>query len=131
MAAKHTVWKTVCVDFDGVIHQYTSGWKGAHIVADGPVPGAIRWLEEASLKFNVAIFSARSSRPEGLSAMKAAIHTWARGALGIYGAKQLMSRIRFPEKKPAAVLYVDDRAFLFQGRFPTAEFIDQFQPWNK
>jgi hypothetical protein len=35
---------TICVDFDGVLHSYASGWKGAGVVADGPVDGAIEWL---------------------------------------------------------------------------------------
>ena len=36
----------ICVDFDGVIHSYTSGWKGIDVIPDDPVPGAIEWLEE-------------------------------------------------------------------------------------
>ena len=35
---------TLCVDFDGVIHSYISGWKGADVIPDPPVPGAIEAL---------------------------------------------------------------------------------------
>lgn len=35
---------TICVDFDGCLHAYTSGWQGAEVVSDPPVPGAIDWL---------------------------------------------------------------------------------------
>ena len=34
----------ICVDVDGVIHSYTSGWQGATVLADPPVPGAIEAL---------------------------------------------------------------------------------------
>ena len=36
--------KTILLDFDGVIHSYTSGWKGAGVIPDPPVPGAIDFL---------------------------------------------------------------------------------------
>ena len=36
----------VCLDFDGVIHSYSSGWKGPREIPDPPVPGAIRWIRE-------------------------------------------------------------------------------------
>jgi hypothetical protein len=29
----------LCLDFDGVLHSYTSGWKGAAVIPDPPVPG--------------------------------------------------------------------------------------------
>lgn len=38
----------LCVDFDGVIHSYASGWTKTDTVADDPVPGAIGWLYSAS-----------------------------------------------------------------------------------
>ena len=30
---------TIVFDFDGVIHSYTSGWKGENVIPDPPVPG--------------------------------------------------------------------------------------------
>ena len=36
--------RTVCVGFDGVIHSYVSGWRGAAVIPDPAVPGAIAWL---------------------------------------------------------------------------------------
>ena len=38
--------KTVVFDFDGVIHSYTSGWKGATVIPDPPVEGIGDALKE-------------------------------------------------------------------------------------
>ena len=57
--------KTLCLDFDGVVHSYTSGWKGALTIPDPPVAGALRFIIEADQHFKVAIFSSRA--PIGLA----------------------------------------------------------------
>lgn len=31
----------LCLDFDGVCHSYTSGWKGAAVIPDPAVPGLV------------------------------------------------------------------------------------------
>ena len=28
----------LCLDFDGVLHTYSSGWKGADVIPDPPTP---------------------------------------------------------------------------------------------
>jgi len=38
----------LCVDFDGVIHSYTSKWVDEATIPDPPVPGALRWLWKAT-----------------------------------------------------------------------------------
>jgi len=72
----------LCVDFDGVIHAYTSKWTGPRNISDGPVPGAIDWLMSlmdvpGALgamappgKFRVMIYSSRSKHWGGRRAMK-------------------------------------------------------------
>jgi hypothetical protein len=124
--------KTILVDFDGVLHLYESGWKGAEVVADGPVPGAIAWLEELSQAFHVAIYSSRSRDPRGLRAMHDALERWA-CAEGKTEAQieTFMQRLAFPQSKPPAFLTIDDRCICFQGTFPSVEEIDAFKPWNK
>ena len=42
----------ICLDFDGVIHSYTSGWKGAAVIPDPPVPGALEFIVEDSTATN-------------------------------------------------------------------------------
>jgi hypothetical protein len=60
----------LCVDFDGVVHSYTSGWKGATVIPDPPVPGALRWLWKATEWFDVKIYSSRSRESEAVVAMR-------------------------------------------------------------
>lgn len=58
------------LDFDGVIHSYSSGWKGAAVITDEPVSGAIEFILEAIKKYQVAIHSSRSHQMGGKRAMK-------------------------------------------------------------
>lgn len=62
---------TVVLDFDGVIHSYKSGWKGAAVIPDPPVEGikeAIEALMERG--YRVVIVSARSATTEGQTAIR-------------------------------------------------------------
>lgn len=116
----------ICVDFDGVIHLYTSGWQGPCHVSDGPVPGAFEWLKEMTEHFEVCIYSARSKEDGGIQAMA----DWfvAQG----FGTYQMVyALLQFPTQKPSAIITIDDRAICFEGVFPTAQAIRDFKPWNK
>ena len=122
--------KILCVDFDGVVHSYSSGWKGVDVIPDPPVPGVFRWL--ASLhenEFVICIYSSRSKDPAGVEAMKA----WFEKHLNEcdWDAPWLLCKLEFPTQKPAAMMTVDDRAFCFEGDFPSPEWIDRFKPWNR
>lgn len=116
----------ICVDFDGVIHSYSSGWRGVDVIADAPVRGAIEWLEEMLQAENVkpVIYSSRSKNPEGIEAMK----NWFFDHGMDY---ELLKKLEFPTQKPAAFLTIDDRAICFEGLFPTREDVLNFKPWNK
>jgi len=123
--------KTILVDFDGVIHSYTSGWKGARVIPDPPVEGAIEWLSRLVQKFEVCIYSSRSRQWGGRRAMRAWLfkHSdmlWFEGP-GFCGIED----VKFPTKKPAAHLTIDDRCICFGGMFPSLSTIDEFVPWNK
>ena len=61
----------IVLDFDGVIHSYSSGWKGASVIPDKPVPDAIEFILNALKQFDVAILSSRSHKWGGKRAMKA------------------------------------------------------------
>ena len=116
----------LCLDFDGVIHSYTSGWKGADVIPDPPVPGAMDFIREAQKHFTVAIFSSRSNQPGGLDAMKDYV------ALNSeIGFRDPIEGIEWPLEKPPAMVTIDDRALTFDGTWPEIETLKAFQPWNK
>jgi hypothetical protein len=126
----------LCLDFDGVLHSYASGWHGAKCIPDPPVTGAIEWLQDLLgcpeglgigpryLDFRVAIYSSRSRYWGGRKAMK----KWLIDNGLTAGEVEL---IDFPLMKPAAFLQLDDRALTFTGVFPTVEEMKAFVPWNK
>lgn len=120
----------LCVDFDGVIHSYSSGWKGIDMIPDPPVPGALEWLVNAIADFDVQIFSSRSAERKGQLAMKQWLYKW----LVEKGCSQeilslVMKALKFPSTKPPAFVSIDDRAILFTGTFPTSEELLAFKPW--
>ena len=115
--------KILCIDFDGVIHSYSSGWHGADIVSDPPVPGAKEFLEGAILVFDVYINSSRSGQKGGIHAMR----TWMIHHFGV----DLVKELYFTEYKPAAFLTIDDRCLTFDGIWPSPLRLLEFKPWNK
>lgn len=116
----------LCLDFDGVIHSYSSGWKGADIIPDPPVTGAMSFIRETLKHFRVAIFSSRSNQPGGLNAMKDYIAL--NSELGFHDP---IVGLEWPLEKPAAFVSIDDRALTFDGTWPSIEYLKAFQPWNK
>lgn len=122
----------ILVDFDGVLHSYTSGWKGATEIPDPPIvdpesgDDAISWLADLSESddFEVLVYSSRSKEPGGIEAMR---EWFVRYQL----PREALERIYFPTEKPAAHLTIDDRAICFTGRFPSRERLLAFRPWNK
>lgn len=116
--------KTICVDFDGVIHSYASGWKGPTVLPDPPVEGAIEWLTRVAERFDLAIASVRNGQPGAIEAMRA----W----LSRHGLPaHVLERVRFPLHKPPAEVYIDDRAYRFEGSFPTLDELGALQPWSR
>lgn len=126
----------LCLDFDGVIHSYTSGWKGADVIPDPPVPGALEFMKAALEHFDVAVFSSRSNQPGGIAAMKDWLIQNDRAdeehptGTGVWEAV-LDGVIRFPLEKPAAFVTIDDRAITFDGTWPKLNVLLSFKPWNE
>lgn len=132
---------TLCLDFDGVIHSYTSGWQGVDVIPDPPVidehgVSAIEKLYEYIEHFDVCVYSSRSASKQGVEAMQAWLSKWD----DAYWASRpdqprprtiLIFCIRFPVTKPAAFVGIDDRVITFNGAFPDVETLRNFKPWNK
>lgn len=114
----------LCLDFDGVIHSYTSGWKGADVIPDPPVPGALQFMAEATKHFTVAIFSSRSNQLGGIEAMR-------RWLWHYVGDLDWFVEIEWPTHKPSAFVGIDDRVLTFTGTWPTMSELHTFKPWNK
>jgi hypothetical protein len=120
----------LCLDFDGVIHSYTSGWKGADVIPDPPVEGAMAFVAEAVNHFRVAVFSSRSNQPGGMKAMIEWMH---RNLCAHHqgDGHDIFDLIEWPLEKPAAFVTIDDRAITFTGVWPDMATLKNFKPWNK
>lgn len=101
--------RTIALDFDGVLHSYSSGWTGPKPM-DAPVPGALALVEALKArKYRLVVFTARDD--------VAAVGEW----LKQHG----FPAMTVTQTKPKAALYVDDRGLRFDGNPKTIlDFVD-------
>jgi hypothetical protein len=138
----------LCIDFDGVAHAYTSPWKGPDVISDNVVPGFFEWAENANQSFELVIYSSRSKKDSGISAMR----KWFIEQFRLYceslhaeefadaesptdiklkaGGRPVI-HLQFANEKPPAFLTIDDRAVCFEGSWPDPQELLKFKPWNK
>lgn len=125
----------LCLDFDGVIHSYTSGWQGAGVASDPPVEGTGDFLFEATRRFRVAIYSSRSKSLAGRACMRRYIREHFNYSLTFSPGHEkwdwLPEAIEWPWFKPSAFITIDDRALTFDGTWPALDTLAAFKPWNK
>lgn len=137
----------IAVDFDGVLHDYSFSADGIcpYSISGGAIPGALQWLADLYTdgRCDVAIYSVRSSSLRGRWAMK----NWLTDQLifeypdaydphSMFNGDRLhdgiLHWIKWPWFKPAgATIYLDDRAWRFEGSWPQYSEILDFRPWNK
>lgn len=113
--------KTVVFDFDGVIHSYTSGWKGDGVISDPPVPGIKESIDDIrAAGYDVVVVSTRCATREGFVAIRDYLY---KNGIKVDAIKK---------EKPPAIVYIDDRAICFDGHPESLlSKIEQFKPWNK
>ena len=124
--------RIICLDFDGVVHSYVSGWKGPRVITDPPVDGALEWMHRAlNSGYHVCVFSSRGRYLGGRRAMR----KWLRHHAGEgWWFEQMdigLEDVEFPLFKPPAHITIDDRALTFTGEFPSLGDVDTFKPWNR
>ena len=116
--------RSICLDFDAVVHRYTTPWIDTGVIPDDPVSGAkefMAWLLDEG--YSVLVLSSRCMAERGVRAIEA------------YLAKHELPYTRVLTKKEPALLYVDDRGYRFGGNFEhLKEFIsneERMKPWNR
>jgi hypothetical protein len=97
--------RTVCLDFDGVLHSYRSGWCGAEVIPDPPIHGTRESVALLRQQYRVVVYSARCHTEDG----RRAVQSWLE--------KHQIVVDEVCEHKPPALVYVDDRAVRFRGNW--------------
>ena len=118
--------KTICIDFDGVIHDYSKGWQGIDVF-DRVLPGASEGTHELhDAGWTVIIFTTRNDTP----ALRAFLQE-----NDIY-----FDYINYNPRQPKgsdhgkviANVYLDDRGVCFMGDWKSSvSQILTFEPWQK
>jgi hypothetical protein len=123
----------ICLDFDGVVHSYTSGWKGPRHIPDPPVDGALEFMHEMlNHGWDVVICSSRGRYIGGNWAMRRWLYLHSRDS-GYWYEDPFgpgLEDVRFVSRKPPAILTLDDRAQQFQGIWPKLSEVKAFKPWK-
>lgn len=99
--------RTISIDFDGVLHDYSAGWQG-YVPTGAPIAGSQAFV--------------RACATEGLEIIVSTCRAYTQ--IGREAVRAWLERYDFPAEfmhvtceKPHADWYVDDRGIRFQGDF--------------
>mgnify|MGYP006921393071 CR=1 FL=1 len=101
--------KNVCIDFDGVIHNDSEGFKDGTIYGN-IIPGASEAIKLLAQKYNIIIFTAKAKSDRPLVNGKTGtelVKEWLTKHDLIKYIKEITS------EKPRALVYIDDKAIRF------------------
>lgn len=135
--------RTIALDFDGVVHAYTSPWTSPLDIHDEPVPGALAFIRcRLAAGWVIILHTARFMHnvPLHLTAVEEidldsranAVLVW----FVLHGGDDIVASENFHlwlhGGKPHADVYLDDRALRFDGVFPgEAALAAAAVTWNK
>lgn len=124
--------KTLCIDFDGVIHAYSKGWSNGDTY-DFPLPHALETIQLAlDTGFRVFIMSTRNPRQvkSWLDRIKFQDYQFTMSGLKVpFKYRKIPFWKKFwdvdgvvgiTKRKLPATVYLDDRAIKFNGDWPIA-----------
>lgn len=121
--------RAVAVGFDGVIHSYTTPWINPHTIPGPPVKGSLEWLFHTSAHYDIVIHSRRARTCRG----RCAIRRWLAEHMPAHHWAVVQHGLRITHRKPRAHLYIDDKAWRFDGpgTLPTRGQIEGFRHWSR
>lgn len=118
--------KTICIDFDGVIHDYSKGWQGEDVFGQ-MIANADTGTSVLKKKgWTIIIFTTRKKTEK--------LEKWLKDNNISYD--HINENPEQPEQssgKVVADVYLDDRGVCFRGRWDSwliREIID-FEPWQE
>ncbi|HEY2909382.1 MAG TPA: hypothetical protein VGI99_04005 [Gemmataceae bacterium] len=109
--------RTICLDFDGVMHSYRSGWCGAEVIPDPPIHGTKEAVARLRQQYRIAVLSSRCHTEEG----RKAVENW------LFRHGIVVDEVCV--HKPPAHVYVDDRAVRFRGNWD--DLMDEINQFRK
>lgn len=117
--------KTICIDFDGVIHDYSKGWQGEDVFGQ-MIPNADIGTSVLKQKgWTVIIFTTRKKTDK--------LEQWLKEHNIVYDyINENPNQPDYTSGKIIADVYLDDRGICFRGRWDQwllRDIID-FEPWQ-
>lgn len=104
----------IAIDLDGVLHKYSKGYDDGTIY-DGPIPGAQNALSILSKKYHIVIFSTRNH--DRVIRGKAEKHQVKEMEAWLKKHKLAYDEIHTAPGKPICKLFIDDKAYRFEGNW--------------
>lgn len=118
--------KTICIDFDGVIHDYSGGWQGEDVFGQ-MIPNADTGTSVLKQKgWTVIIFTTRKKTDE--------LEKWLKEHNISYDyINENPGQPEGTSGKIMADVYLDDRGICFRGRWDSWLIRDilDFEPWQE
>jgi phosphoglycolate phosphatase-like HAD superfamily hydrolase len=116
--------KTICIDFDGVLHDYSEGYKGLDVFGK-QIPGAAEAVQNLKKQgWQIIIFTARPVT-DGLK-------MWLKeNDIPFDFINENPSQLDAASTKPYADIYLDDRGLQFKGNWQESlKEIAEYKNWQ-